>query len=79
MHKQSHYSLDTLSDINACLGLNIFNLSDVSTVKVNDSASSLKVAKRKGSTVYAMTDSGVIPASFDGWQSCSTFGSSAAL
>lgn len=79
MHKQSHYSLDTLSDINACLGLNIFNLSDVSTVKVNDSASRLKVAKRKGSTVYAMIDSGVIPASFDGWQSCSTFGSSAAL
>ena len=73
-----NFTIDTLSDIKKCLGLDLLNIPDMRTAPVSKKASRMKVAKKKTTAVYdkrVVLTSGVS----NGWLSASRYDLAVAL
>lgn len=62
-----NFTIDTLSDIRKCLGVDILNISDMHTARVPKGAARIKIAKARTPVIYDMRDIR-ISSYFDGWQ-----------
>ena len=62
-----NFTIDTLSDIQKCLGVNLLNVSSMASVSVPESELRLKTAKTRKPAVYDMSDVTTSAASA-GWQ-----------
>lgn len=51
-----NFTIDTLSDINKYLGLNLLNISTMRTATVSADATRMKVAKKRTPVLYDMSD-----------------------
>lgn len=61
-----NFTIDTLSDIQKYLGIDLLNTSSMRTSPVSKEASRMKVAKRRTPVVYDMSDILIAPVS-NGW------------
>lgn len=65
-----NFTIDTLSDIKKCLGLDLLNISIMRTSPVSKDASRMKVAKKRTPVLYDMSDI-LISNVTSGWLSAS--------
>ena len=65
-----NFTIDTLSDIKKCLGLDLLNISIMRTSPVSKDASRMKVAKKRTPVLYDMSDI-LISKVTSGWLSAS--------
>lgn len=65
-----NFTIDTLSDIKKCLGLDLLNISIMRTSPVSKDASRVKVAKKRTPVLYDMSDI-LISNVTSGWLSAS--------